>query len=113
MNRTKKRVSKVIVCFFGAAMLLFSACTAEECGSGKGKSIEVDGWRLWQYSSNRQVNIIALIDETKIVDGVLTIPTKVGKYTITSFGGTNRGFIIGTKVKMIVVPADITANAIR
>jgi len=108
----KRKLVKTLVVFLVVSLLVISSSFFVACtrGGQRGRAFEVDGWNLWQFSRSRQINVVALMDDSLVVDGVLTIPTRVGRYNITSFGGTYYGFVVGLEARKIVIPPEIVVN---
>ena len=88
------RIKKVVVIAMAATMMLCTMLTMAGCSNGR--TIEVDGWTLFEYNGSYntergRVNIISANRESLVVDGVLTMPAKIGKYNIYGFGGPGPG----------------------
>jgi hypothetical protein len=91
-NHLKNYIRIAVVALFTASIMLCVVFGFTGCSNGK--RFKVDGWTLFQYNGHMkawselkgQVNIISADDESLVVDGVLNIPSKIGKYTITGFG---------------------------
>jgi hypothetical protein len=87
-----KKLTAILSLF---CMLLGTLLIATGCSHGK--TIKVDGWTLYRFNGEYntvrgRVNIISADSESLAVDGVLTIPAKIGKYNIYGFGRPGRSF---------------------
>jgi len=112
MQKTQivKKVKKFIVPLL-VIILLFMLIGADmpiACHA-RGRVIERDDWRLWQFTyGSRHTTLLGLNDRSLIIDGVLTIPTRVGARNIHGFGAALAGsFDPGPGVYKIVIPAEL------
>lgn len=92
--KTSQKLKKIVVLLMTAIMTLGTMFMAAGCSNGK--TFDVDGWTLFRYNGNfnterGRVNIVRANSESLVVDGVLTIPAKIGKYEIYGFGGPGPG----------------------
>lgn len=77
------------------AIMLFGVFGLSGCSNGR--TFDVDGWTLFRYNGNYgttprgTVNIVSANSESLVVDGVLNIPAKIGKYNIHGFGRPGNG----------------------
>jgi len=76
----------------------------------RGTDFEVSGWQLFRYNrssepQSRQIAIRALRNKSLIKDGVLTIPTQVGRYRIDRL--ESLWVSDSNTLVMLVVPAEI------
>jgi len=77
---------KRVIIFGLAFIMLFSLLMFTGCSEYSGREIEVDGWTLFRFRQSGQVNIISANSESLVVDGVLYIPSRIGRYNIHGFG---------------------------
>jgi len=105
-----KKFRKIVILIFMVSLLfiLFGMDMPVACHA-RGRVIERDDWRIWQFTyGSRHTTLLGLNDRSLIVDGVLTIPTRVGTRNIHGFGAALAGsFNPGPGVRKIVVPAEL------
>jgi len=97
----------VLILFLCGAIFVVSGCRPQR----EDREFEIDGWTLFQFGNTGNVHIVALHDESIVIDGVLTIPTQIGGYTIYSFGAIYGLWVTGCEATKIVVPPEIRVNA--
>jgi len=86
------------VTIFGLAfIMLFSLLMFTGCSEYSGREIEVDGWTLFRFRQSGQVNIISANCESLVADGVLYIPSRIGRYNIHGFGRHEPIFWYGSR----------------
>jgi len=115
-KKFRKNKLKRIVLVLLAIVFVFAASgyvTMCPDRSREGNYFDVDGWTLFQFNRSsqpwsRRVNIRGLVDNTLVVDGVLTIPTRIGRHDIFGF---DFFFNPGFYTEKIVVPIGITIDA--
>ena len=110
-----KRIHKFIAVVF-SMLILFTAVGLTGCigDPNGGRDFEVDGWQLFQFNRSnrvwsRQVFIRGANDDLA-VDGVLTIPARIGGHEISGFGGWAPAWNPGFYTVKVVVPTEIPIN---
>ena len=114
-NKTLKLIITLgLIAILATFTVMFTGCINH---ANEGRYFDVDGWTLFQFNRSnrpwsRRVNIVHLNNQSLVVDGVLTIPTRVGNHDIWGFGGGMRypSFYPGQGVTKIIVPKELNVN---
>lgn len=116
--KSKKFIGIIFAILLMSLPLLMGIPSGCPDRSQQGRTFEVDGWTLFQFNRSntprsRLVNLVSLDDPSLIENGVLTIPTRVGRHNINGFGAGGPywlRFNPGQGVEKIVVPAGISIS---
>ena len=92
-KKTRKIIIRIAIAVVAIVFVIMMSGAIGGCPRRdlQGRILEVDGWTLFQFNRSRQphsrnVNIISNPSDA-VVDGVLTIPERIGRHDINSFLG--------------------------
>jgi len=109
-----KKFRKIVILIFTVSLLfiLFGMDMPIACHA-RGRVIERDDWRLWQFTyGSRNTTLLGLNDRSLIVDGVMTLPIRVGRRNIDGIGSALGGaFNPGPGVDKIVIPVGLRVGS--
>lgn len=97
--KKEKRIASV----FLALLLLIGSVTAfplTASSAGNGPVIEEGNYRAVYYQDGT-----AMLIEAKVNEEHITVPSKIGDYTVTEIGGAYKG---NTKIKSVTIPDTVT-----
>ena len=94
-------------------VLMMSSFVFVGCGEHTfGREIEVDGWTLFSPTFTRNVYILSANCESLVVDGVLHIPSRIGRHNIHGFGRMTHSSLWGGGDRIFRIDAEVSVEKI-